>query len=131
MTIPGSVTFIGEWAFSDCSKLTSVKFNGKKEPKDVDIYAFHFSNNLKRINVPDDYEGYTFCGVSVVKGDNPTTDPTTSSPKSSKLSGGAIAGIVIGGIVGVAVITIVIVLFIKHHQDNTTPENEEQVVTVV
>ena len=49
-TIPDSVTSIGEGAFRGCSRLTSVTFNGT--PNSINSAAFYGCSNLTTINVP-------------------------------------------------------------------------------
>jgi len=73
ITIPNSVTSIGEYAFSYCSSLENVIFYGKQEPENIgnDIFSY---TNVNKISVPIDYNGDTFCGLNIerLKGNIPS-----------------------------------------------------------
>ena len=90
VTIPNSVTSIGEWAFSGCSSLTSVtipnsvtsigegEFNGCESLTSVTIpnsvtsiggYAFEWCSSLTSVTIPNSVTtigDYAFCGCSNV-----------------------------------------------------------------
>ena len=51
MTIPDSVTSIGEWAFSDCSGLTSVTIGNSVTS--IDSGAFGGCSSLTSVTIPD------------------------------------------------------------------------------
>jgi len=116
VTIGSGITFIGDNAFQGCSALETINFQGTKVPI-IGSNAFA-SCNIKTINVPFNYRGDTFGGISVTK---PETSPESSG-------GGAVAGIVIGTFAGVSVIVgaVGIFLFLKKKQNDSTPEASDQ-----
>ena len=57
-TIPNNVTSIGEWAFRDCSSLTSITI--PDSVTSIGEYAFCGCSSLESINIPD---GVTSIGV--------------------------------------------------------------------
>jgi len=78
--IPDSVTYIGDNAFSDCTSLENVTFDGKIEPRRIGDDIF-LNTNVKKVNVPNNYIKDTFCGIDVEKlkdpnnNNNETTEP--------------------------------------------------------
>jgi len=66
ITIPDSVKSIGDSAFERCSSLENVIFNGKKDIANCGNSIF-LNTNVKKISVPSDYEGETFCRINVEK----------------------------------------------------------------
>ena len=51
--IPDSVTYIGQWSFSMCNKLTEVTIPANIEM--IDIKAFELCTSLKTVNLPDKF----------------------------------------------------------------------------
>ena len=115
LTIPGSVQSIGNRAFSDCSSLTSITYNGTSEPEISDS-AFE-GCNIESVNVPNNYEGETFCGKPVNKTINPDKPVDPENPgkpsKPGKSKAGVIAGSVVAAVVVVAAIVVTIVMYVK------------------
>lgn len=65
ITIPNSVTSIGNNAFWRCSSLSTLNYYGTSEPTwSTTVFT---NTSLSTINVPKDYEGNTFCGITVNK----------------------------------------------------------------
>ncbi len=52
LTIPASVTSIGEYAFEDCSNLTSVTFGENSQCTSIGNYAFWCCESLTSITIP-------------------------------------------------------------------------------
>ncbi|MBQ7985713.1 MAG: leucine-rich repeat domain-containing protein, partial [Clostridia bacterium] len=50
-TIPGSVTFIGDWAFNYCTGLTKITI--PDSVTSIGDWAFNYCTGLTRINIPD------------------------------------------------------------------------------
>ena len=69
VSIPASVTTIGEKAFADCG-VTSVTFATNSQLTTVDMYAFFSSSSLQNIALPD---GVTTIGVAAFNGCNNIT----------------------------------------------------------
>lgn len=69
VSIPASVTTIGEYAFAHCS-VTSVTFATNSQLTTVDRYAFFSSSSLQSIALPD---GVTTIGVAAFNGCNNIT----------------------------------------------------------
>ena len=69
VSIPASVTTIGEKAFADCG-VTSVTFATNSQLTTVDMYAFFSSSSLQSIALPD---GVTTIGVAAFNGCNNIT----------------------------------------------------------
>ena len=65
VTIPSSVTSIGEYAFSGCSNLESVVFEGNSQLKTISGRAFQNCSSLKSIIIPS---GVTSIGSSAFNG---------------------------------------------------------------
>ena len=64
ITIPNSVTSIGNSAFSGCTSLSTLNYYDTSEP----TWSGVFTNSpITIINVPKDYEGDTFGGITVNK----------------------------------------------------------------
>ena len=61
ITIPATVTRIGNNAFYNCTSLTAVEFEDNSQLVSIDYRAFYNCNNLKTINLPDTLEtiGYS------------------------------------------------------------------------
>ncbi len=51
LVLPGSVTAVGEWAMSDCPRLTEVTIQGNIT--DLSSYLFSGCTALRRVNLPD------------------------------------------------------------------------------
>ena len=66
VTIPASVTKIGNSVFYQCTSLATVNYLGASEPPTVGSYVFVGCSSTT-VNVPVDYEGDTFAGLSVSK----------------------------------------------------------------
>lgn len=69
VSIPASVTTIGEYAFASCG-VTSVTFATNSQLTTVDMYAFFSSSSLQSIALPD---GVTTIGVAAFNGCNNIT----------------------------------------------------------
>ena len=69
VSIPASVTTIGEYAFASCG-VTSVTFAANSQLTTVDRYAFFSSSSLQSIALPD---GVTTIGVAAFNGCNNIT----------------------------------------------------------
>ena len=73
ITIPTSVTSIGNNAFQSCSKLTSIIFKENSSLTSINSYAFYLCNKLPEITIPNsvtsigDYAFYYCSGLSSVK----------------------------------------------------------------
>ena len=65
--IPYTVTSISSTAFSGCTVLKTINFEGLEEPTDCSTSLFSSSTQTMAINVPKDYKGTTFCGKTVKK----------------------------------------------------------------
>ena len=50
--IPEGVTSIGDYAFYDCSSLTSVTFGGNGQLTSIGIYAFEYCSSLTSVEIP-------------------------------------------------------------------------------
>ncbi len=66
ITIPNSVTSIGESAFEDCTKLTSINFDDKSQLASIGDYAFRSCTSLESVTIPDnvtyvDGSAFTSC----------------------------------------------------------------------
>jgi len=64
ITIPNSVTSIEDYAFEDCSNLTSVTYLGSTAPQ-CPSNAFYNCKSLNSMCFPIDYNSSTFCGRNI------------------------------------------------------------------
>ena len=79
MTIPGSVTSIGDYAFRDCSGLTSVTIPGSVTS--IGGSAFYGCSSLTSVTIPNSVTsigGWAFCGCSGLQEVNFNADNCTS-----------------------------------------------------
>ena len=67
ITIPSNVNYIASNAFLLCSNLQTITFKGKKQPSTCHTTAFDSTHPELVINVPNNYEGNTFCNKTVTK----------------------------------------------------------------
>ena len=63
ITIPGSVTSIGHYAFNNCTALTNIVYEGTTKPT-IGDYAFSGISEEATVTVPADYEDDSFGGFS-------------------------------------------------------------------
>ena len=74
VTVFGNLNHVGEGAFSNCINLDDFTYKGTTVPNyDTDINVFYNCLKLKKINVPNNYEGDNFCGKAIPKIENPQT----------------------------------------------------------
>ena len=67
LLLPASVTKLDEGAFSNCTHLKTISFEGIEDPE---AGALVFDNcPISQVFVPKEYEGNTFIGLPVTKGD--------------------------------------------------------------
>ena len=63
VTLPASIETISPTAFNNCVSIKTILFDGLKEPKSC-ANAFSMTKNAI-VNVPEDYEGESFCGLPI------------------------------------------------------------------
>ena len=124
--IPENVDTINIGAFSNCENLKEIRYEGTKEIEITeDIFLTEDEEKIPTIKVPENYEGNSLFGQTVVK-DQPEEDDPTG------LSGGAIAGIVIAVLVVVAVVAFLVYWFVfRHKDDEVNAEAEENDLEVM
>lgn len=64
ITIPASVTNIGDYVFMGCNKLNTVIYLGVTEPINDDLVFAHAPKSIEII-LSSNYEGTSFCGIKV------------------------------------------------------------------
>ncbi len=67
VTIPSSVTTIGDRAFYDCDKIASLRFNGSGV-KLIDDYAFYDCDSLVNLTIPEGVETIGTCAFEYCSG---------------------------------------------------------------
>lgn len=73
ISIPASVSKIGDHAFGDCKKVNKIEFLGRSSPKTCAANAFSVS---VKVSVPSDYYDDSFCGLPIEKTETPSTPST-------------------------------------------------------
>lgn len=66
VTVSGNLEYVGEGAFSECIGLDNFTYKGTTAPRyDTGTSVFYNCPKLKKVNVPNNYEGNDFCGKAI------------------------------------------------------------------
>ena len=84
ITIPGSVTFIGDRSFYGCESLSHVWYLGMRDPGSSSSETFDECGMLSDVVVSYNYEDEEFCGITTfTKGEEPVSSSSSSESSSS------------------------------------------------
>ena len=61
ITIPSTVTSIGDWAFASCSNLQTVTFEGDSQLQSIGEHAFYGCSSLQEITIPENVKSIGKC----------------------------------------------------------------------